>query len=412
MKKIIIGILILFILIGGGFYLSKSKKNKLPQFRTAQIDRGEIASTVSATGTVKPVKEVQVGSQVSGTIEKIYVDFNDQVKAGQIICELDPRTLKAKVSQDQANLLIAQSRAKKAQFNLEVSKRELERSNKLAQENLLSASELDKEQANNNALKAELDTTEAEIEQTEATLALSRINLSYTIIRSPVDGIVISRNVDVGQTVAASLQAPVLFEIAENMDKINILASVGEADIGQIKAAQSVTFTVDAYPDLKFSGKVLQIRLASTVNQNVVTYTVVVEADNPGRRLLPGMTANMEFEIARTPAETLRVTNIALRFEPDPSLLPKEATDKGLEKGRPNGQKREKNLNNLWIVENGTLKKIKVKTGLSDGTYTQITGREVQEGLEAVVGVKEKGEDETSQRIKNPFIGRMRGRKK
>ncbi|MFQ5433074.1 MAG: efflux RND transporter periplasmic adaptor subunit, partial [Nitrospinota bacterium] len=218
-----------------------------------------------------------------------------------------------------------------------------------------------------------------------------------------IDGVVISRNVDVGQTVAASLQAPVLFGIAESLDNMYVYASVGEADIGTIRTDQSVWFTVDAYPDDRFSGKVLQIRLSPKVEQNVVTYTVVVSADNPEGKLLPGMTANLAFEVGRSPEDALRVSNLALRFEPDKAWLSDEL------KGEIKRKKKDRRARRLWAVENGELKPVPVKTGLTDGTYSQIVDGNVRKGMEVAIGVKEPDESED---MRNPFARNWSGKKK
>ena len=397
-------LLILLSVVGaGGYYLWGGDGEQIPQFRTRTIDRGVVVSTVSATGVVDPLKLVLVGSQISGTIAKIYVDFNDRVKKGQVICELDQTALNAQVSQDRANLLKSKAGIQRILAKLRVAELDLDRAKELASDNLISGAELERAQSAYAALAAELEVAKAEVMQKKSALERTLTNLSYATIRSPIDGVVISRNVDVGQTVAASLQAPVLFEIAESLDKMYVYASVGEADIGTIRTDQSVWFTVDAYPDERFTGAVLQIRLSPKVEQNVVTYIVVVSADNPEGRLLPGMTANLEFEIGRSPEDALRVSNLALRFEPDKAWLSGEF------KGDAKRNKRDRSSRRLWIVEDGNLKPIPVTISLTDGEFSQIVGGNVSKGMEVAIGVKEKGE---GKEMRNPFARSYGSKKK
>lgn len=391
------------VLSAGGYYFFGNDSSELPEFRTKIVDTGVVLSTVSATGVVEPLKLVQVGSQISGTIKKIYVDFNDRVKAGQVICELDQTALKAQVSQDRANLLKSKANIQRVRAKLLVTEYDLKRAKKLASDNLISGSELERADSDYAALAAELEVAKAEVKQKESALERSLTNLGYATIRSPIDGVVISRNVDVGQTVAASLQAPVLFEIAESLEKMYVYASVGEADIGSIRTDQSVWFTVDAYPDEHFSGKVLQIRLSPKVEQNVVTYTVVVSADNPEGQLLPGMTANLDFEVGRSPEDALRVSNLALRFEPDKAWLSDEL------QGEVKRNKKDRSARRLWVLENGELKPVPVTTGFTDGKFSQIVDGDVRKGMKVAIGVKEAGE---GKEMRNPFARSWGGKKK
>ena len=386
-----------------GYYYFGSDSNELPGFRTKKIDTGVVVYTVSATGVVDPLKLVEVGSQISGTIKKIYVDFNDRVKEGQIICELDQTALNAQVSQDRANLLKSKANIKRVEAKLRVARYDLNRAKELAADSLISGSDLERADSDYAALAAELEVAKAEVKQKESALDRSLTNLGYATIRSPIDGVVISRDVDVGQTVAASLQAPVLFGIAESLDKMYVYAAVGEADIGYIRTEQSVWFTVDAYPDERFSGIVLQIRLSPKVEQNVVTYTVVVTADNPEGKLLPGMTANLDFEVARSPEDALLVSNLALRFEPDKAWLSDEFKVEVIKKRKSRQERR------LWAVEDGELKPIQVTTGLTDGKFSQIVDGNVRKGMEVAVGVKEADE---GKEMKNPFARSWGGKKK
>jgi HlyD family secretion protein len=401
-KKWII-LVLLPVLGAGGYYYWGSGGDTVPQFRIKKIDTGIVVATVSATGAVEPLTLVQVGSQISGTIKKIYVDFNDRVKAGQIICELDQTALKAQVSQDRANLVKAKANVRRVRAKLLVAEHDLKRSKKLASDSLISGSELERAVSEYGALAAEVEVARAEVKQKESALDRSLTNLGYATIRSPIDGVVISRDVDVGQTVAASLQAPVLFGIAESLDRMHVKAAVGEADIGLIMPDQSVRFSVDAFPDDRFSGTVLQIRLSPTVEQNVVTYTVIVSADNPEGKLLPGMTANLDFEVGRSPETALRVSNLALRFEPDSAWLP-DGFKKEIGK-----KPKDRTSRRLWILENGELKPAPVRIGLTDGIYTQIIDGDIREGMEIAVGIKEADEDEE---MRNPFLRRWGHKKK
>lgn len=394
MKKWIIIAIIAGGLGTGAYLLWFNGKNGAAEFRFSKISKGPVISTVSATGVVKPTTLVQVGSQVSGTIKKITVDFNSAVKAGEIICELDKVPLEARVSQDKANLAKAKARIDLVNANLTLAKNELERAEKLAKDDLISKSELDKERAKHKGLEAELKLTEAEVSQAEAALQVSLANLGYATITSPVDGVIISRNVDVGQTVAASFQAPVLFEIAESLENIYILADVSEADIGNVKDKACVNFSVDAYPELNLQGEVMQIRLAPKVTQNVVTYTVVVTAKNQDMKLLPGMTANMRFVIDRSPKDSLRVSNSALRFIPDAKWI-------GSDVSKPKDEKSAK----VWIYSEGKLKAVLIEPGITDGRFTHIAKGDLPENQQVVVGIKLHGQEDED--LKSPFQNRF-----
>ncbi|HET8562280.1 MAG TPA: efflux RND transporter periplasmic adaptor subunit, partial [Candidatus Binatia bacterium] len=282
---------------------------------TASAKKGDITQTVSATGTLQAVVTVIVGSQVSGTIDKLYVDFNSKVKAGQVVAQLNQDKFKAAVDQARANILAAQSNLAKAKVAVADTQRTLERNKELKKRDLVAQSELDTTQTAYDAAIAQLEVNKAQTAQAEAALNQVKVDLANTVIRSPVDGIVISRNVDVGQTVAASLQAPTLFTIANDLSKMEVHTSVDEADVGNISEGQEVTFTVDAYPARRFRGKVYQVRNAPTVVQNVVTYNAVVRIDNKELLLKPGMTANVQFLVSRK-EDVLTIPNMAIRFKP------------------------------------------------------------------------------------------------
>jgi HlyD family secretion protein len=300
----------------GAWYASRSlDSSSATAYRTSEVERGDLVVAVTATGTVQPVTQVQVGTQVTGTVQALFADFNSRVTQGQIVAQIDPATFKARVESDRANLIRSQAESLRVAALLKQAERDVGRQEALVKDGLVTASEYDAAVANRDSLLAQQKVAEASISQMQAALTLSEVNLQYTTISSPVDGTVISRSVDVGQTVSASLSAPTLFVIAADLTKMQVQASVAEADIGRIAPGQRVRFDVDAYPELLFDGSVSQVRLAPTTVQNVVTYTVLVEAPNPEEKLLPGMTANLSFEIERRD-DVLTVADSALRFTP------------------------------------------------------------------------------------------------
>jgi len=273
------------------------------QYRTEKVDHGSITMTVTATGTVSAVTTVAVGSQVSGVISRLYADFNSKVKKGQLLAELDPTPFEAQVQQVRANLTKVQVDA----ANYKIS---LDRQERLLKAGLAS-------QADYDSAKAQYDGARAQVQQTTASLSQAETNLKYTKIKSPIDGIVVDRQYDVGQTVAASFQAPTLFSIAQDLTKMQVQADVDQSDIGRVQVGEPVRFTVDAYPDEEFRGRISQMRLNATVTQNVVTYPVIIEVPNPDEKLRPKMTANVTIDVAHV-RDVLRIPNAALRFKPEP----------------------------------------------------------------------------------------------
>lgn len=388
MKKILIGILIAAVL-GIAAFFSFGNKEKEVNFRTEKVVTGDIISTVTATGTVNAVTTVLVGTQVSGTIKNIYADFNSPVKKGQVIALIDPATFDAQVAQARANLLSAKANLEKSEATLVDSKRTMERNRELFSKNLIARSDLDTAETNYETAKAQVSVSKAQVAQTEAALRIAETNLGYTKILSPVDGVVISRSVDIGQTVAASFQTPTLFTIAQDLTKMQIDTNVDEADIGNMKVGQDVEFNVDAYPDITFKGRVSQVRNAPTIVENVVTYDVVVKVDNPDLKLKPGMTANVSI-VLQNKKDAIKIPNAALRFTP-------EAEDKG----RTQGRQREKGLG-VWGLENGKAKRMPVKTGISDGSYTELVSGGISEGQELIVDSLVKQKDNNSNRAPRP----------
>jgi len=367
MKKILIGIIILIIIAAGVFVLFRDKEPEI-KFRTVNVSMGDIREVVTASGTVNAVTTVLVGTQVSGTIKHIYVDFNSQVKRDQLIARIDPAIFEAQVEQARANLLSARANLEKADAALVDAKRTFDRTKELYQRNLIARSELDTAETNHETSKAQVEVAKAQIVQTEAALRLSGTNLRYTSIVSPVDGIVVSRNVDVGQTVAASFQTPTLFTIAQDLTKMQINTNVDEADIGKIKIGQPVEFNVDAYPEIIFNGKVWQIRIAPITVQNVVTYDVVIKMDNPELKLKPGMTANVSI-LTAVKKDILKIPNAAMRFRPS-------------DKNKMNAQQKGFGV---WQMVNGELRRIPVSTGISDGSFTEVISGDIREGQEIII---------------------------
>jgi HlyD family secretion protein len=348
-----------------------SCKSDSTSFRTEPVTKGNIQATVTATGTLNAVTTVQVGTQVSGTIKQLYVDFNSRVKKGQLIAQIDPAAFEAQVRQAEANLFSAQANVDKAQVSLVDTKRTFDRNKELFSKNLIARSDLDTAETNYQTAVAQLGVVKAQVEQAKASLDGDMTNLAYTKIVSPVNGIVISRNVDVGQTVAASFQTPTLFTIAEDLTKMQIDTNVAESDIGVIKLGQEVDFTVDAYPDTTFKGKTWQIRQAPITVQNVVTYDVVIQVNNRDLKLMPGMTANVTI-IITTKRDVLRIMNTALRFRfSDKPTGAAVAADK---KGP-----------SVWILENGKPKRVNIAPGVSDGAYTEVMSGDLKEGENTII---------------------------
>jgi HlyD family secretion protein len=441
----IVGIVVAAGLISGG-YLYTQGIGARPVFRTAAVTRGPLTSAVSATGTLNAVITVQVGSQISGQIKELHADFNSVVKKDQLIARIDPESFEAKVNQakaqvdaarasvlnqqaaveksradlENARAALAASRANtaKAQVTVVDSRRTLGRNHDLRLRGLIAQADEDtaqaaydsavaqqeaskaQEQAQGSTVRsaeaqlrvaeAMLQNAKAQVVQNEAALRQAQVDLDRTFIRAPVDGVVVGRNVDVGQTVAASLQAPTLFTIAQDLRNMQVDTNVDEADVGRVKVGQTATFTVDSFPGRTFGGEVVQIRKAPLVVQNVVTYDVVVSARNQDQRLLPGMTANVRIVIEQKD-NVMQVPNAALRFRP-PGMEPAErerparpSTPGGRSGGPPSGR--------VWIVgTDGKPAPVSLQLGIGDGTYTEVAKGELKEGENVIVGLALPGE--------------------
>jgi HlyD family secretion protein len=372
-KKVIILAIIATVIIAVALFFSLRGNGNNAAYKTEKISRGEIKSIVTATGTVNAVTTVSVGTQVSGTINKLFVDYNSTVKKGQLLAQIDPSTFQSQVDQAMANLWTAKANVEKAVVATIDAQRTYERNKELFAQNFIARSDLDTAETSFKSAQAQQKVNQSQVQQAQAALKIAEANLQYTRIISPVDGTVISRSVDVGQTVAASFQTPTLFSIAQDLTKMQIDTSVDEADIGKVKSGQDVSFTVDAYPDTIFTGKVAVVRNAPTTVSNVVTYDVVIQVANPELKLKPGMTANVSITIETRP-DVLRIPNAALRFKPaDVKVISEKTAGKQGMKGTK-----------IWIMENGKLKPVKVTVGLSDGNYTEIITGELKAGQEII----------------------------
>lgn len=420
-------------LIGGGvaYYAKHVGADLPPNFRTATVKRGDLLSTISATGTVQPEEVVDVGAQVVGRIKNLgpdpnsptkTIDYGSIVHENTVLANIDDAVYAAQVEQAQASLLRAKADLLQFQAKLLQAEQDFRRAEYLRPNRAIADSDYDLAVANFKAAKANEAVGEAVVKQAEAALRLAKTNLDYTVIKSPVEGVIIARRVNIGQTVVASLNAPSLFLIAKDLRRIQVWASVNEADIGRIREGMPVSFTVDAYPGEVFRGKVVQIRLNATMTQNVVLYTVVVSTDNSDGRLKPYLTANLQFEIDQR-TDVLLVPNAALRWKPRPSLVApdlREALfgassdredDRGNEfstKAANNAKsaqaaKQREDRNRLWVKEeNGKyVRPVKVLAGATDGAWTEVSGSDLAEGMEVVLGENRK--QEAAQTMKNPL---------
>lgn len=358
------------------------------RYATVALERAAITQTASANGTLNPVKLVSVGSQVSGIVKKIHVDFNDRVKAGQVLLELDPALIQTQLQQSEANVLSAQA-------GLDLARANEARMRSLLAQDYASKQELDQATQAFKAAQAQLAVAQAQVQR-------DRTNMAYTVIRSPVDGVVVSREVDVGQSVAASLQAPVLFKIAQDLSKMQIDSNYAEADIGNIKVGQQVSFRVDAFPNRTFKGEVRQVRLNPSTQQNVVTYDVVVAVDNPEQVLMPGMTAYVNITVAQRD-DVLTVPNAALRFRPADAAprgdklrgegKPAEGARAGGEKRGHGASERGKGETGLrgtvYVLENGQPKAVRIGIGITDNRNSEVLEGELKAGTMVITEDKQ-----------------------
>ena len=425
MKKIIAVALVL--VVGSGFiwYSTRGDGPKGTSYRFVQVEQGDLESVVASTGNLRPVTMVKVGTQVSGIVNRLYVDFNDEVRRGQLIAKIDTTLLVTAIHESETSLL-----RNRAQLNF--TQNEHDRIKGLHEKSFATDVELNK-------AVYDLQIAEATLKSGELNLQRAERNLSYANIYSPVDGVVIERNVDEGQTVAASMSAPQLYLIAEDLSKLQILTSVDESDIGQIQEGQTARFTVQAYDDLVFEGMVKRVRLQSSVQENVVTYTVVVDVNNDDGQLLPGMTATVEF-LVETVSDVLKVPNAGLRFRPTEEMMAelmirmtaqREARGdstrtggrsfggrEGRQGGGPSGfqgngfgrGQGRPNMAQLWYIDDeGNLMVSRVRTGITDGQSTEIMGRNIESGMNVIAGITQGSAAATNS---NPFQQQQQSRRR
>ncbi|HWV39306.1 MAG TPA: efflux RND transporter periplasmic adaptor subunit [Vulgatibacter sp.] len=350
-------------------------KDRTPplEVESLRIDRGPIVSRISASGTVSARTTVLVGSQVSGRIQEIFVDFNGPVTKGQLLARIDPRVFDAQVEQARANVTAARAQIAKAKAQADEALRDLERKARLDERRLIASVDLDAARARAEVAKAEVQAAESALVQAAATLRQAELNVTYTAILSPIDGVVISRDVDVGQTVAASLQTPTLFTLAEDLRKMQVHTNVAESDVAKVVAGNPASFTVDAYPGRLFEGTIREVRNAAQTTQNVVTYDAVIDVENPDLALKPGMTASVSF-VLEARDDVLRLPNAALRFRPPGEKAPP-----------PNPGER-----TIWLEGPEGLRPVSVKVGITDGTFTEVL-EGAAEGDRAVVDARGSG---------------------
>jgi HlyD family secretion protein len=389
LRRLFVGCLGIALLAGGYIFYAGSKSNgDSAAYTTEPVVRGNITRVVSATGKIQAVNTVEVGSQVSGTIRKIYVDYNSSVKKGQLIAEIDASVLMAKVKESEANLSSMKASWAESAATLKEARREYDRQKNLYAKNFIARSDLESAETSSATASAQLAAAKAKLDAAQATLEQNRTNLAYAQIYSPVNGTVVGKNVSEGQTVASSYQTPTLFTIAEDLTKMQVEAAVDEADIGYVKEGMPVGFTVDTYPEDTFKGIVRQVRLMATTTENVVTYTVIISAENPNLRLYPGMTANVTIETASA-KNVLKVSNAALRFKFAGSNGAKNGNGSGSGSGKA-AQGKGSARQVVWVLpENkdaGSIPmRVPVSVGLTDGSWTAVSG-DLAEGDLVVTG--------------------------
>ena len=370
----------------GVYYVKRDAKSTQAKYRTETVERGVVAATVTATGTISAVTTVQVGSQVSGIIQSLYADYNSPVKKGQLLATLDPTPFQQQVEQRQADLLQSQVQERNAEV-------QFHRAERLLEEKLIPEADFD-------ASKATFDGAKAQVAQSQAALNQTKTNLSYARIYSPIDGVVVARQYDIGQTVAASFQAPTLFTIAEDLTKMQVRADVDQSDISRVATGQSARFSVDAYPEENFNGTISQIRLNATQNQNVITYPVIIDVPNPDGKLKPTMTADVTIEVSKV-QDVLRIPNAALRFKPIETgrsggndAAARTALEGTAARGATaaadalaSGQRGARRQQVVYVVDAGdAVHAVNVKTGITDGRFTAVTGGDLKVGDKVAVG--------------------------
>jgi HlyD family secretion protein len=416
MRAILFGLIVVGSVAGVATYYTRHvAADSGPDYRTATVQRGDLLSTITATGTVEPEEVVDVGAQVAGLIVEFgkdprdsskLIDFGSVVEKDTVLARIDPTSYQAALEQAEATLERSEADLLQLEAKCDQTEQEWKRAEVLRPKKAIADTDYDTAKANSRVAVANLAVGKATVRQNKAALRMAQVNLGYTTIKSPVRGVILARRVNIGQTVVASLNAPSLFLIAKDLRRMQVWASVNEADIGQIHLDMPVRFTVDAYPDETFRGKVTQIRMNATMTQNVVTYTVVVTTDNSSGKLLPYLTANVQFEVDQR-SNVLLVPNAALRWKPQTSQIAPSAT------GVAQSISSEKGQGCLWVAaEGGLVQPVSVKVGTTDGTMTEVSGDNVKEKMDVVVGeqVELAGTDAApsgsagGEKTRNPFL--------
>ena len=426
-KRGVVGWVVFLLVIAAAFVVYwrffRSAKAAPIDYKTVTVEKRRIVGKVTASGTLQATVTVQVGTQVSGRIQKLNADFNSQVKKGDLIAKIDPQLFQATVAQAHANYASAQANVVKAQAQVRDAEMQFNRIKALFDQNLASAADLQTAQTTLAVNKASVDVAKASVEQAAASLSQAQVNLNYCNIYSPIDGTVISRSVDVGQTVAASLSAPTLFTIAEDLKKMQVNTNISEGDVGRLEAGMAAYFTVDAFPGQRFRGKISQIRNAAQTVQNVVTYDAVIDVDNSDLKLRPGMTANVTITYAQRD-EVLAVPNAALRFRPPPEVTsaaasasasasavaanaPSAAPSGSARRRQQRGNDTTNDPKPVWILRGGVAMLVQIKLGLTDGTYTEVVDGEINEGDLVITDANVVGKTSTPAATQTATMRRM-----
>jgi HlyD family secretion protein len=420
-KKTLLVIVLVLAAGGAGYaYWRMGNGPKEAPYLTVPVSKGNVRQVVSSTGTLQAVTTVLVGSQVSGTIAKLSADYNTKVTKQQVVAQLDQAKFAARVEETRANVLAAQAGAAKAKVAVEDGERTLKRAKELKQRELVSQSELDVAQTAYDSARSQLNVSQAQVGQAQAAMNQANIDLGYTVIRSPIDGIVISRSIDVGQTVAASLSAPTLFTIANDLTRMEVHTNVDEADVGNIREGQDVTFTVDAHANRRFRGKVHQVRNAPQVIQNVVTYDAVVRINNKELLLKPGMTANVQFLVSEK-EDVLTIPNMALRFRPPeeknevqdvlrqeqgraaPRVGQRRTSRSGGSGGGDAGEGRRVRQVKIYVMKEGKAQPVEVQAGITDGSKTEVIAGALKENDPVIIGMSGGAAAQGQSGVANPF---------
>ncbi|MEB3284618.1 MAG: efflux RND transporter periplasmic adaptor subunit [Candidatus Sericytochromatia bacterium] len=399
--------------VGFGVWYFGTSHEETTVYSTQPVETGPIQAKVSASGILSAVVTVQVGTQVSGRIQDLLVDYNSSVRKGQVLARLEPQLFEAELARAQANRVAAQSALTRAEIEQQQAKLQLERARQLWDRQLVARADLDNAQANSDAARAQAASARAQVAQSEAQVNQARLNLTFTTIVSPIDGTIISRSVDVGQTVAASLQTPTLFEIAQDLRKAQVAAAISEADVGKLKPGMLASFSVAAYPQERFEGSIRQVRNAPRTEQNVVTYDAIIDVQNPALKLKPGMTANVSIIYAQRD-EALRIPNGALRFAPpshEKGHSPQSASHAGPPAAKAPGKSRSRETlsdpmeRRVWRLKNDKPEALVVKTGITDGNFTEVVSGNLTAGDLIILDTKT-----ASSNSKNSHSGGRRAR--